>query len=119
MITMTVNGQVIGAVDKFEVSNMKEAIIENAMKKCCFQTTIGLEPTFEELLANSWIKNKKSWKRNKKLWARFCNTPTKYLTARAHRELLARALAMPLRRRINFELIGRKCFSVEPMTIKV
>lgn len=119
MIIMNTHGQIIGEVENFEFSKKREEVIDSTLNKRCFKTDIEKEPSFEELLENSWLKNKKGWRNNKRLWAKFCNSPKKYLTKRAHRELLARALATPLCRRIDFESIARKCFSVEPLNVEV
>jgi transcriptional accessory protein Tex/SPT6 len=89
-------------------------IISKALGKYkkCFKSD---HPTIDEFINNSWLKNKKRWKNNRRLNKKFKRNIRKYLTKRARREVLSIAFCKPLRQRLDYVSIIRKCFDVEPL----
>ena len=70
-------------------------------------------PTLDDLLANSWLKNKKRWKRNKRLWKKFRKNLERYISDNDFSILWAQKLSAVYRPRMNYDEIAKKAFSVQ------
>jgi len=79
------------------------------------QRRLPKNPTLNDLLMFSWLKNKKKWKRNKRLYKRFQKNWKRYVSESVRHQYLASIMCMPLRRRVDYSEIARKVVSVAPL----